>query len=84
MAGKPGGKPEDRDPLAGYVGSLGTGRQRRSDAQPGPKPDYHRGAVLSVRVDGDLAAWVRGRAEADGVSVNSWLRALLANLRSRS
>ena len=83
MAGKPGGKPEDRDPLAGYIGSLGAGRQRRSDAKAGLKPDYHKGAVLSVRVDGDLAAWVKAQAKADGVSVNSWLRDLLESLRSR-
>jgi len=85
MAGKPPGKPEDR-PIptpTGYLPSLGTGRKRRNDARPGLKPDYHKGAVLSVRVDGDLAAWVRGQAKAKGISVNSWLRDLLENLRSR-
>jgi len=86
MAGKPGGIPEDRPIPTGYLPSLGTGRKRRRDAlPPGTKPDYHkRDAVLSVRVDDALAEWVKGQAEAEGMSVNSWLRNLLENLRSRS
>jgi len=85
MAGKPPGKPEDR-PIptpTGYLPSLGTGRKRRRDAKPGPKRDYHKGTTLTVRVDDDLALWVKGQAKAEGISVNSWLRDLLENLRSR-
>jgi len=86
MAGKPPGKPEDRPIPTTYIPSLGTGRKRRKDAlPPGERPDYHgRGAVLSVRVDDDLAEWVRGQAAAEGMSVNSWLRNLLENLRSQA
>jgi len=83
MAGKPPGKPEDRPIPTGYLPSLGTGRKRRRDARPGLKPDYHRSITLSVRVDDDLALWVKGQAKAEGISVNSWLRDLLENLRSR-
>ena len=67
-----------RDPLAGgqsYAERLSKGKR---------KSDYHQGTTLSVRLDEDLAAWVRGRAEAEGMSVNNWLRNLLENLRSRS
>jgi len=67
-----------RDPLAGgksYAERLRGGRR---------KADYHQTTTLSVRVDEDLAEWVRGQAEAQGVSVNSWLRNLLENLRSQS
>ena len=68
-----------RDPLAGgqsYAERLSKGRR---------KPDYHkRDAVLSVRVDDALAEWVKGQAEAQGLTVNAYLRLLLENLRSRS
>jgi len=85
MAGKPGGIPEERPIPTGYLPSLGTGRKRRRDAlTPGAKPDYHQGATLSVRVDDDLAEWVRDQAEAQGLTVNAYLRLLLENLRSRS
>jgi len=83
MAGKPPGKPEDRPIPTGYLPSLGTGRKRRRDARPGPKRDYHKSTTLTVRVDGDLAAWVRGQAEAQGMTINAYLRELLQNLRSR-
>jgi len=67
-----------RDPLAGgqsYAERLSKGRR---------KADYHQSTTLSVRLDDDLAEWVRGEAAAEGMSVNSWLRNLLENLRSRS
>jgi len=67
-----------RDPLAGgqsYAERLSKVRRRA---------DYHRSATLSVRIDEDLAAWVRGQAKAQGVTVNAYLRDLLENLRSRS
>jgi len=66
-----------RDPLAGgqsYAERLSKGKR---------KADYHKTTTLSVRVDDDLALWVKGQAKAEGISVNSWLRDLLENLRSR-
>jgi len=67
-----------RDPLAGgqsYAERLSKGRR---------KADYHQSTTLSVRLDDDLAEWVRGEAAAEGMSVNSWLRNLLENLRSQA
>jgi len=67
-----------RDPLAGgqsYAERLSKGKR---------KSDYHQGTTLSVRLDEDLAAWVRDQAEAQGLTVNAYLRLLLENLRSRS
>lgn len=85
MVGKPPGLPPgERDPLETYVQSVITSRKRRRDAKPGPKPDYHkRKAVLSVRVDDDLAEWARRQAETEGLSMNAWLGNLLENLRSQ-
>jgi len=67
-----------RDPLAGgqsYAERLSKGRR---------KSDYHQSTTLSVRVDDGLAEWVRDQAEAQGLTVNTYLRLLLENLRSRS
>jgi len=67
-----------RDPLAGgqsYAERLSKGRR---------KADYHQSTTLSVRVDDGLAEWVRDQAEAQGLTVNTYLRLLLENLRSRS
>ena len=86
------GKPEDRDPLEdikngkpdGYVRSVGKARRRRSDAKPGPKPDYHKSVALATRVPEDLAAWVHDQAEAAGMIVSAWLRETLTTFRSES
>ena len=84
------GKPEDRDPLGdikngkpdGYVRSVGKARRRRSDAKPGPKPDYHKSVALATRVPADLGDWVYAQAKAEGLSVSAWLRETLTRFRS--
>ena len=83
MAGR---SSEKRDiPLPeSYPQGVGGARRRRSDAKPGPKPDYHQSVALATRVPEDLAAWVYAQAEASEVSVSAWLRNLLEISRSES
>ena len=56
-----------------YTETLAIGRKRRKDAT-GQKKDYHKGTqTLAVRLPDSLAAEVRARAKAEGLSVNAWL-----------
>jgi predicted HicB family RNase H-like nuclease len=90
--GKPSGKPGTRDPLAKlsqdaqtYVEGLATaGRKRRKDAI-GRKQDYHKGSViLAVRLPEDVANQVRALAQAEEVTVNAWLAALIERTLNES
>ena len=65
---------ERRDPFAGmqspasYAKTLQ--RKLRADAR---KADYHKSAILSVRLPPELLGRIKQRAEGDGKTVNAWL-----------
>jgi hypothetical protein len=77
---KPGRNPLDGLSNRGgsYVDALGgTGRARRADAT-GRKKDYHHGtSVLTARVPEAVAEAAKAKADAAGLSLNAWLRALV-------